>query len=155
MIIRDCMKNQVITLPHTATTLDAVRLCTRHHIGTLPVIDEKRRLLGLIRLQDLINLAMPDFVQLLDEIDFVRDFGAMEHHQPEAAILEQPANLFMTPPVSVEETTGLLCALALLHKHQISDLPVVDIENRLLGIASHVDIGIALMSSWNVIADLD
>jgi IMP dehydrogenase len=149
------MKQKVITLPNTGTTLDAVRLCTQHHIGTLPVIDEKRQLLGLIRLQDLINLVMPDFVRLIDEIDFVRDFGAMEHHQPGADLLEQPARLFMSSPVSVEETTGLLCALALLHKHQVSDLPVVDAENRLLGIASQVDIGTALMSTWNVVSVLD
>jgi CBS domain-containing protein len=61
----------------------------------------------------------------------------------------------MSSPVSVEETTGLLCALALLHKHQVSDLPVVDAENRLLGIASQVDIGTALMSTWNVVSVLD
>jgi CBS domain-containing protein len=51
-------------------------------------------------------------------------------------------------PVTVEEDAGLVHALATLIKHQWRDLPVVDKEGRLVGIASRVDIAAAFFGHW-------
>ena len=57
----------------------------------------------------------------------------------------------MEPPVFVEDTCGLTRAFALLHKHNLTDLPVIDVENCLVGIASRVDIGTAMLRNWEII----
>jgi CBS-domain-containing membrane protein len=54
----------------------------------------------------------------------------------------------MNEAVSVEESSGLLRASALLYKNQLMDIPVVDDQHRLVGIASRVDIGVALLKDW-------
>jgi CBS-domain-containing membrane protein len=104
----------------------------------------------VVRVQDLLDVFMPDFVGLLENIDFVHDFGAMESLEPrdvaEAAGLTM-ADL-MQPPVAVKETSGLLRALATMHKHDIRDLPVVDAAGGLVGIASLVDIAAAFLATW-------
>jgi CBS-domain-containing membrane protein len=121
----------------------------QHHIGTLPIVDDSSCMLGFVRIRDLIALAMPDFIHLLENVDFVRDFGAVEEEQPSPEILDLPIQHIMSEPIYVEETAGLLRAIALLQDHKMSDLPVLDGSMRLVGIASYVDIGTALMSNWN------
>jgi CBS domain-containing protein len=48
----------------------------------------------------------------------------------------------------VEETGGLLHAYAIMVKHDLSDLPVVNSKGELTGIVSRVDIGTAVLSVW-------
>ena len=149
-MIGQWMKQQVISVTPTTTAPEAAQLVVDKHIGTLPVVDARGTLLGVVRVQDLLDVFMPDFVGLLENIDFVHDFGAMESLEPrdvaEAAALTM-ADL-MQPPVAVEVTSGLLRALATMHKHDVRDLPVVDAAGGLVGIASLVDIAAAFLATW-------
>lgn len=149
--IGDCMKRRVVTVAASTTVREAARMLVAEHVGTLPVVDEQRALTGVVRLHDLLRVFMPDFVDLLDNIDFVNDFGALEQGEPTA--LPGAAELTMGdlagPPVAVEEDSGLLHALATIVKHQLQDLPIIDSEGRLVGIASRVDIAVAFFADWN------
>ena len=150
MLVRDCMKRNVFFV-HTTTTIgEAAHLLVEKHIGTLPVVDEQGRLRGLLPLRSLLLLVMPDFVSLMEDFDFVFDFGAAELRVPDAATLNRPAGEIMLSPESVEETSGLLRASALLNQHQLHDLPVVDKQGKLVGIVSRVDVGMAFLSHWNI-----
>jgi CBS domain-containing protein len=40
-------------------------------------------------------------------------------------------------------------AFAIIISHNLKDLPVVDQDGRLVGLASHVDIGTALLARWH------
>jgi CBS-domain-containing membrane protein len=148
--MRDCMKRRVITVTAETTFQEAARLVVDQHVGTLPVVDEEGRLTGVVRLHDLVGVFMPDFVALLDNIDFVRDFGALE--QAEAKDRAEVGGLTMGelagPPVAVEEDSGLMHALVTILKSQIQDLPIVDNTGRLVGIASRVDIAVAFLAAW-------
>ena len=68
-MIASCMKRQVVSVGLDTTAEEAARLVMSHHIGTLPVVDEQGLLVGVVRLQDLLQVFMPDFVALLDNID--------------------------------------------------------------------------------------
>jgi CBS domain-containing protein len=107
-------------------------------------------LIGVTRISDVLKVFMPDFVALMDNIDFVHDFGVTEgigtKNMQEATRLT--VEDIMRPPVSVEESCGLLRASATMAKHRVRDLPVVDKEGRLVGIASPVDIVTALLVTW-------
>jgi len=149
MNIRDCMKTEVFSIPMTATVGEAAKVIAQRRIGTLPVVDDGGRLVGMVLLHDLVALVMPDFVRLVEVFDFVHGFGAVETHLPSPESLMQPVREIMRSPVSVEETCGLLRAAAILNQRNILDLPVVSDGGRLVGIASHVDIGVTLLSNWD------
>jgi CBS-domain-containing membrane protein len=146
--MRDCMKRRVVTVSAETTVQEAVRLVVDEHVGTLPVVDEKGKLTGVVRLYDLVGVFMPDFVALLDNIDFVRDFGALE--RGETRVMVEVGGRTMAelagPPVAVEEESGLMHALATIVKHQLQDLPIVDNTGRLVGIASRVDMAVAFFA---------
>ncbi|HEY9078130.1 MAG TPA: CBS domain-containing protein [Anaerolineaceae bacterium] len=148
MLVRKYMKTHVYSIHATQTIAEAARLFVDKHIGALPVIDQDNRLLGIVYDFNLIEIGMPDFTRLLSHFEFLHDLGALEMTNPDAAELHRPVAAIMHPAVTVDETDSILLAAALLHKNSLNDLPVVDNQNRLVGIVSHVDISTAIMKDW-------
>jgi len=151
MEIRTCMKRNVFSIPVTASIRQAAAMIADHHIGLLPVLNQAGKPVGVIRLADLLSLERPDFFNLLPDLDFVHDFGAVETTRPSAADLDRPVTAIMQPVTTVEETCKLLRAYALMVKHNLHDLPVVGPDGALVGIASRVDIGAAILTTWKAV----
>ena len=147
--ISDCMKHKVFSCPPDLTVRLAADLMANNNIGTLPVIDQETRLIGVTTMDDIIQIFLPDFVSLLSNISFVKVYGNMGTLSP--TDLERAEKLFvgdiMGEPISVENDCELIRALSFMHKYKIQDLPVVE-NGYLVGIASRVDIGRAFLSSW-------
>lgn len=144
------MKRQVVSVSPGTTALDAARIVVARRIGTLPVVNQSGTLVGIVRVQDLLDVFMPDFVQLLDDIDFIHDFGELEELSPAASdrAVHLTMHDLMQAPLAVDTSCGLLRALAIMKKHQVRDLPVVDEQGHLAGIASLVDIAVAFLDAW-------
>lgn len=77
-MLASCMKRQVVSVSLETTAEEAARLVLAHHSGTLPVVDQQGVLVGVVRLQDLLQAFMPDFLSLFDNIDFIHSFRAVE-----------------------------------------------------------------------------
>ena len=135
MDIHKFMKTKVFTLLSTATVREAARVVVADRIGTLPIVDEDRKLLGVLSLGQLLDLVMPIFVDMLSDIDFVHDFGAAEESRPDEATLNQPVSDLMGEAVSVPTNCGLVRAYTVMRKLRLYDLPVVDEDNRVVGLA--------------------
>jgi CBS domain-containing protein len=142
------MKRDVISIPPTATIREAAIVVVERHIGLLPLVDDQGRLIGVVGLHELLTLELPDFVNFITDVDFVRDFGAVETTRPEPDLLEQPVSTLMRPAISVDEECGLLRAYSLMLQHRLLDLPIVGKDGKLVGLASRVDIGAAILSKW-------
>jgi CBS domain-containing protein len=149
-MIGACMKRHVVAVSPDTSAQEAARIIVTHHVGTLPVVDEQGGLVGMVRLIDLLQVFMPDFVALMEDIDFVHDFGALESLQPQDMPGAASVTMgdLMRDPVSVDQTCGLLRAFATMIKHEIRDLPVVNAAGSLVGIASRVDIAVAFLAPW-------
>ena len=102
----------------------------------------------IVDLQDILSLELPDIFKLLPNVDFVHDFGAVETTRPTTQELSQPITTLARQATSVPETCGLIRAYALMLKHDLHDLPVVSESGHLVGIASRVDLGTAILSLW-------
>lgn len=155
MKIHECMKPNVVSIPATATIGEAVVTIIKERIGILPVVNEEGRLVGMVPLWTLLDLIMPDFIQLIENFDYVHDFGILESRLPDPEILSNSIQEVMLPPISVEETNGLLMTAAKIHRRNLSDILVVSAQGQLVGIASRVDIGVALLSKWNISSSSD
>lgn len=149
-MIGQWMKRDVVSVSPQTTVLEAARLIVDRHVGTLPVVDEQQVLVGIVRVEDILGTFMPDFVRLMADFDFVRDFGVLESLMPHdtPGIAQRTMQALMQQPVAVEQTSGLLRALAVMTKHDIRDLPVINRAGALVGIASLVDIATAFLASW-------
>lgn len=149
MKINQCMKRNVISIRETATVREAAAIFAKEHVGLLPIVDQNNKLVGVIGLRDLISLELPDFIRFVTDVDFVHDFGAVEDTRPKAEVLSQSITLLMTPAITVPEDSGVLRTYALMLQHQLHDIPVVSKDGQLVGMASRVDIGTAIVSTWS------
>lgn len=149
MKIADCMKRNVISIPASSTIREAAAIIVKKHIGLLPIVDTGNKLVGVVGLRDLLTLELPDFVRFIEDLDFVHDFGAVETTRPPAKTLEKPIISLMKDAITVEEDCGLLRAYALMLQHNLHDMPVISRDGKLTGIASRVDIGTSILSTWS------
>lgn len=149
MDVSSVMKKEVVFISEDATLEDAIRLLVERRVGLLPVVDAENRLVGILALRDIIQLTLPTFLEMLEDIDFVHDFGALEERKIPHEERKKPISEVMSPPTSCASTCGLLRAEAMMRQHDLRDLPVVDEEDHLVGLASWVDVGVAFLESWS------
>lgn len=148
MIISQYMKRNVVSIHVTAIVREAAAIFVKKHIGLLPVVDDDDKPIGIVSLRDLLSLELPDFVSFITDVDFVHDFGAVETTRPPAKTLDKSVKSLIKPAITVDEQDGLLRAYALMLQHDLHDILVVSKDGKLSGIASRVDIGTAILSSW-------
>jgi len=148
MIISKYMKRNVVSIPVTASVREAAALIVKKHIGLLPVVDKEDKLIGVVGVRDLLSLELPDFVRFVADLDFVHDFGAVEITRPPARTLDKSIKSLMKDAIAVDEDCGLLRAYALMLQHNLHDMPVVSKDGKLIGVASRVDVGTAILSTW-------
>jgi len=149
MNIKSCMKRHVVYVKANTTIHEAAEIIVKKHIGLLPVVDDNDHPIGVVGMRDLLKLELPDFVNFVSDVDFVHDFGAVEDTRPPAKTLNKSIKGMMRPVITVEEDCGLLRAYTLLLQQNLHDIPVVSKGGKLIGIASRVDIGVAILSAWS------
>ena len=103
-----------VTINTRATVADALDLMAEYHIGGIPVVDEERRLKGIVTNRDL---------------RFERNTA-------------RPISEVMTKDnlVTTHQKTDLFDAAQILQEHKIEKLPVVDDAGRLVGLITYKDI---------------
>ncbi|MEB3779817.1 MAG: CBS domain-containing protein [Desulfurococcales archaeon] len=120
LLVSDVMKTPVITMSPTATVMEAARVMVENDIGSIIVVDERERLLGIVTKTDIVKGVvarglLPSSVKLGDIM--VRD----------------PYYLF--------SDATLREAAELMGSKGIGHLPILDPDNmRIVGIISKRDI---------------
>lgn len=149
MNIGQSMKRNVVSTSERATIRDAAAVFVQNHIGLLPIVDQDNKLVGAVTLRDMLSLELPDFINFVADVDFVRDFGAVETTRPPADVLDRSIKTLMHPVITVQESSGLLRAYALMLQNNLLDILVVSEDDKLTGVASRVDIGSTILSTWS------
>jgi IMP dehydrogenase len=103
-----------VTLPQTASVADAKQKMQQYKIGGIPIVDQENRLIGIVTNRDL---------------RFEKD-----NSRPIQEVMTQ------TNLITVDESTSLNDAEAILQKHKIEKLPVVSKEDKLVGLITFRDI---------------
>lgn len=148
MDIAAVMKRQVVSVSDGATLEQAIRKLVESRVGMLPVVDAAGKLVGILTLRHVLALAFPSLTEEFKDYDFVHDFGALELGSITDEQRSTPVVELMSEPTAVPAATGLLRAEATMRQHDLRDLPVVDAEGRLVGLASWVDVGVAYLDAW-------
>ena len=103
-----------MTIKKGSTVRDALALMAEYKIGGIPVVDDNRYLVGIVTNRDL--RFERDMNKRIDEV-MTKD------------------NL-----VTTNQSTDLEAAAQILQKHKIEKLPVVDKDNKLIGLVTYKDI---------------
>ena len=148
--VSDTMKRAVISTSSQTTVLATAKLMIQNNIGTLPIVADNDILIGLVTISDVLDVFIPNYFDLIENMAFVHNFGALEDFLPKdvSEIANATIDTLMKPPYSVEQSESIYRAATKIFRHDLVDLPVVDSQGRLVGLASHVDVGTAFLEKW-------
>lgn len=128
MLVRDWMTDKVIAITANLSMVKASRLMKEHGIHRLPVLDERGSLTGIVSDRD-IKEASPSKATTLDM------------HELYYLLSEIKVKDIMTKnPLSVRGDDSVEQAAVLMVERHIGGLPVVDEENKVIGIITDSDI---------------
>jgi acetoin utilization protein AcuB len=128
MLVKDFMTAQVQTIAEDKTMLEARELMSAKGVHRLPVVDDIKRIMGIITDDD-IGSASPS------------DVSTLSRYEANYLLSRLKVRDIMTKTVmTVRDNVGVEDAAYLLYKYKITGLPVVDEENKLVGIISSHDI---------------
>ncbi len=123
--VDDVMTAEPISVPPDASLGEAAGTMLEAGVRHLPVVDSDRRVIGM-----------------LSERDLREQFGAnpRDWFRAAADVLDEHVEQVMTnDPVTVRGGAALADALESLERERVGALPVVDEEDRLVGMLSYVD----------------
>jgi len=133
---RNYMTREVVTVGRSANIAEIARLLREHNITGVPVVDDDGRLLGVVTHEELINVFLPHYLSMFDELAFLDDLSAIETQtmseiEPALFLAE---DVMHTDPHTVAPETSIMkvAAIMLNNKHVL--LPVVDDDNRVVGV---------------------
>jgi CBS domain-containing protein len=136
MKARDYMTRDVVTVGRSANIAEIARLLGEHRITGVPVVDEEGRLLGVVTHEELINVFLPHYLSMFDELAFLDDLGTLEEQtmeqiEPSLFLAE---DIMYADPHTVGPDTSMMkvAAIMLNNKHVL--LPVVDEQKRVVGV---------------------
>ncbi|GAE25822.1 hypothetical protein JCM9140_1839 [Halalkalibacter wakoensis JCM 9140] len=122
MIIENIMKRNVITVNESSTIKDAMQLLELHQIRHIPIVNDKKELVGIVSDSD-IRDASPSIFHFTDHLE---DF-----HKPISSIMK--TNVITAHPLDfVEEVSTLF------YEHHIGCLPILE-DDELVGIITETD----------------
>jgi acetoin utilization protein AcuB len=129
MFVSRSMTREVITIDQEATIFDAQQLLAENKIRHLPIIDQERRLIGIITDRD-IRSALP-YNSLIEHCS---------EEEKERVAKFKVKDIMTKDPISISPTYTIQDALLLIQNSKVGALPVVDDDHKLKGIISVRDL---------------
>ncbi|MFF4497193.1 CBS domain-containing protein [Streptomyces sp. NPDC001546] len=119
--VADLMTDEVVSVPPGTTVKEIAKVLAQYDISGVPVLDDEDRVVGVVSQTDLLALTPPQ-----------------AHTQ--SAIPPTAGKIMSAPAVTTHAEDTAADAARLMTRRGIERLPVVDIEDRLVGIITRRDL---------------
>jgi CBS-domain-containing membrane protein len=136
MRVRDAMTRDVLSVSKYDDISNAVKLLAGKNISGLPVVDRENRVVGVVSEADVVSMVGSRRAHTFKEL--MRSI--VGHPLPERKMGHLVGDIMTSPAVSVNPETEISEAVRLMGGHRIRRLPVVDKDQRLVGLISRSDI---------------
>ncbi|WP_406375525.1 CBS domain-containing protein [Streptomyces sp. NBC_00647] len=136
--VGEVMTHDVVEARREMSFKDLVRLLDRHRISGLPVVDDDDKVVGVISRTDLIRRQAARSANAR-----ARPFPSLRRSARRAAAVAHATTageLMSTPAITVHPEQRIADAARVMERHGVERLPVVDEEDRLIGIATRRDL---------------
>jgi predicted transcriptional regulator len=155
MNVHEVMNQKIIAVRRSTTLAELIELFHNFHSFPLvPVVDEHNTLVGVVSFRQLIEAFRISSQDILKTVPFVD-----EHHMdifdidvtPEIGQLCLVDDLIQTKFVKINRDSPIEKAYQFMQLHRIDQLPVVDSEDKLVGMIGEFDILLSLFKEKGVI----
>ncbi|WP_214401418.1 CBS domain-containing protein [Pseudonocardia lacus] len=135
LTVSDVMTRGVLTARAGTPVKELARIMVEHRVSALPVLDDDDRLIGVVSEADVILKQghqiprRPHWWEPMEQRDAVR-----------RAAGDTAGRLMSTAPVSIATGSSIPQAARLMADHGVKRLPVVDAQDRVVGVVSRHDL---------------
>ncbi len=139
---KDIMKRDVVTIHSSASLRDISRLLAEHRIIGIPVVDDDKRLVGMISMRDIIREevrtlgAMPDYQDVYELFSSAMDMEEAESISVRRLWVEEIMSRDLHTAV---ESTPVREICAMMNKFGVHRIPILR-DERLVGLVTAMDI---------------
>ena len=144
MNVSDIMSRNLVVLPPTATFKEIWRTIFKKKIHSVPIVDKKNIMVGIITREELLERLYPDYQELFSLEDDFPDFEDMEKKVAELSNMKAK-ELMRRQVVFCHADTPVMRALSRMIIHRIHQLPVVDAHEKVTGMVTKGDIFVSLV----------
>lgn len=134
--VSDVMTKNVVTVKKEADLHEVARLLSENKISGLPVVDERNHVIGILTEADILSMAglkrQHTFKDILRHV--------LGEPLPERKSGNKAGDVMTSPAITTKPETDIREVARILDERRIKRLPVVDDEDKLVGIISRADI---------------
>lgn len=138
--VGEVMTSEVVEARRDTPVKDVARLLNGHRISGLPVVDHDDKVLGVISETDLILRQATRAGHGRDRRFRMPKLRRTDRVAAAKATALTAEELMSTPAITVHPEQRVADAARVMERHHIERLPVVDEEDRLIGIATRRDL---------------
>lgn len=134
--VSDVMTRNVITVKKDADIHEVSRLLAENKISGLPVMDDENHVIGVVTEADVLSMAGMKYGHTFKDI--IRHI--LGEPLPERKAGSRVEDVMTSPAITTRPDADIKEVARILDGRRIKRLPVVNDENRLIGIISRADI---------------
>ncbi|HEY2055241.1 MAG TPA: CBS domain-containing protein [Solirubrobacterales bacterium] len=130
----------------------AIDLLSKSDMGAVPVLDEDRKVVGIVSESDLIladeesDLHLPHYLEIMGGVVFIGSMKGFEKRL-EKAFATKVSELMTADPITVHTYEAADRVAKKIAEHHHNHLPVVDEDGRLAGMVTRADALAAVVDS--------
>ena len=142
LMAKDIMKRDVVTVHSSASLRDISRLLAEHRIIGIPVVDDDKRLVGMISMRDIVKEevrtlgAMPDYQDIYELFSSALDMEEAESISVRRLWVEEIMSRNLHTAI---ESTPVREICAMMNKFGVHRIPILR-DERLVGLVTAMDI---------------
>jgi CBS domain-containing protein len=140
----EIMDSSVPSVSPDADAREAIELLAKTEKGAIPVVDEDRRVVGIVSESDLVlsdeqsDLHLPHYLNIMGGIVFVGSMKGFEERLDKAFATKVSELMTAGPEVVTVDDDAETVARRIAETHH-NHLPVVDADGRLAGLVTRAD----------------
>ncbi len=136
--VNNVMVKNVITIPKESSINEAIHLLSTDKISCLPVVDKDNTVLGIVTRKDVI--AATGIVENHTLKDIMRHITGVPTPHQNTVYTKTVNDIMSSPAIIINSGADIKDAANKLIDMRINNLPVVDEDNKLVGVISTGDI---------------
>lgn len=140
----EIMDRDVPTVTAEEEASDAIKLLAKTDLGAVPVVDEERKVVGIVSESDLVladeesDLHLPHYLNIMGGVVFIGSMKGFEKRL-EKAFATKVSELMTADPIVARTYESADRVAKKIADHHHNHLPVVDEDGKLAGMVTRAD----------------
>lgn len=136
--IQDIMIPNPVTIGPDAKLSELGRVMNEHGLAVLPVVDAQNTYLGEVGVINLLKVGVPDYLMMIDNLNFLSNFEPLEHLFDKEDIVTVREIMYANH-VTLSPSTSIIEAVTLMIRYKCRFFSVVE-NGKLVGVLTAMDV---------------